>query len=265
MGLRVCLAGGTGNVGRQLAVAILDSNDLELVAVTGRRRAGQPFEEVLGDKRTSLVVQASVSEAIEAGVDVVVDYTAPSIVKQNVRTAIDAGCHVVIGTSGLGDEDYAEIEQWAKTKNVGVFAAGNFSITAALVQHFATLAARHLPHWEIIDYAPDTKPDAPSGTARETAYLLGQVAQPKWAVSPDQVQGERAARGAALNGSQLHSVRVPGFYSSFEVIFGLPGERLTLRHDSMSYLPYVQGTLLAVRKVREFKGLTRGLGKLLDL
>lgn len=265
MNLRICLTGGTGNVGRQLVSAILDAPDLELASVTGRRHAGRPIAELTGDERVDLTVSASLQEALKAGVDVVVDYTAPEAVKENVRKAIDAGCRVVIGTSGLGDQDYAEIDGWAKTKHVGVFAAGNFSITAALAQHFATLAARYLPHWEIIDYAADTKPDAPSGTARETAYLLGQVAQPRWAVPPGQAQGELASRGASLNGSQLHSVRVPGFYSSFEVIFGLPGERLSLRHDSMSYAPYVQGTLLAVRKVGEWTGLRRGMGNLLAL
>jgi 4-hydroxy-tetrahydrodipicolinate reductase len=146
-----------------------------------------------------------------------------------------------------------------------VFAAGNFSVTAALLQHFATIAARQMPHWEILDYAGDTKPDAPSGTARELAYQLAQVAKPTWSVPVDDTKGLKQARGAELNGSQMHSIRVPGYYSAVQAVFGAAGERIELRHESTSYAPYVAGTLLAARKVQDWKGLKRGMPTLLDL
>ena len=264
MTIRICLAGATGNVGRQLVRAVLDADDLELTAAVGKRHAGNALSEVTGDPRATVKVHATLAEALAvSAVDVVIDYTKPEVVKDNVRTAVTAGRHVVIGTSGLSDQDYIDIERWAVEHGVGVFAAGNFSITATLLQELALRVARYMQHWEILDYAADTKPDAPSGTARELAYQLGRVGQPESAVPVAATQGLRESRGASLNGAQLHSIRVPGFYSACQVIFGGNSERIELRHESSSYNPYVTGTLLAARKVQGFKGLKRGLSKLL--
>jgi 4-hydroxy-tetrahydrodipicolinate reductase len=258
MGLRICLAGATGHVGRELVTAIIAATDLELCAAVGRRDAGG----VLG----GVTVDGSLKAALaRSKADVVIDYTHPDAVNGHVREAIAAGCAVVVGTSGLSDAEYAEIDASAKAKGVGVFAAGNFSVTAALLQHFALLTARQMPHWEILDYAGDSKPDAPSGTARELAYQLAQVASPKWKVSVADTKGMKEARGATLNGSQLHSVRVPGYYSAVQAVFGDVGERVELRHESTSYAPYVTGTLLAARKVKSFIGLRRGMSDLLGL
>ena len=266
MGIRICLAGASGHVGMELARAILDAPDLELVGAVGKRAAGLSLGEILNDRRMTLTVQGSLAGALAgAAADVVIDYTRPDTVKQHVQQAVKAGCHAVIGTSGLNDAEYAEIDRLAVACGVGVFAAGNFSITAALLQEFSLRVARHMPHWEILDYAGDTKPDAPSGTARELAYQLGRVATPSWAVPVAATQGLKESRGATLNGSQLHSIRVPGFYSAAQAIFGATGERIELRHESTSYRPYVAGTLLAVRKVQGFKGLKRGMASLLEL
>jgi 4-hydroxy-tetrahydrodipicolinate reductase len=246
--------------------AILDASDLELVAAVGKRAAGRSLSEIAGDTRTALKVQGGLADVFAEGpVDVLIDYTRPEAVKGHVYRAVEAGCHVVIGTSGLDDAEYGQIDRRARERGVGVFAAGNFSLTAALLQEFSLRVAHHMPHWEILDYAADTKPDAPSGTTRELAYRLGRVATPNWAVPPAATQGLKESRGATLNGSQLHSIRVPGFYSACEVIFGDAGERIELRHESTSYRPYVAGTLLAARKVQGFKGLKRGMGALLNL
>ncbi len=264
MKTRICLAGAAGNVGRQLVKAILASEDLQLTAAIGKTSAGKNLGQVLSED-IDLVVQSTVEQAVEADTDVLIDYTKPDAVKDTVHEAIDRGLHVVVGTSGLTDEDYKEIDAQALDKSVGVLAAGNFSITATLMQHFSLLAVKYLPHWEIFDYAPDTKADAPSGTARELAFQLAGKGKPRWAVPVEDTRGVKESRGATLNGSQVHSVRVPGFYSSSEILFGLPGERLTLRHDSMSCQPYVEGTLLGARKVGSFVGLRRGLASILDI
>jgi 4-hydroxy-tetrahydrodipicolinate reductase len=147
---------------------------------------------------------------------------------------------------------------------LGVIAAGNFSLTAALAKHFALLAAKHLPSWEIIDYAHAEKPDAPSGTTRELAEALGEIAQNKLALPVEKTHGPREARGASIAGTQVHSIRLPGIVLAFETIFGLPNERLTIRHDAgKGAEPYVNGALLAVRRVMEVTGLVRGLDRLL--
>jgi 4-hydroxy-tetrahydrodipicolinate reductase len=148
---------------------------------------------------------------------------------------------------------------------VGVVAAGNFSITAAVLLKAAVDAARYLGAWELIDYASATKPDAPSGTARELAERLAEVRAPAAPVPVDEVLGQREARGASVAGSQIHSLRLPSFVVSTEIVFAAPGERLSIRHDAgETPAPYVAGTLLAVRSVIGRTGLTRGLDRLLD-
>jgi 4-hydroxy-tetrahydrodipicolinate reductase len=264
MKLRVCLSGATGNVGQELVKGILKTTDIELVACLGFSTSGKRLPDVLNFPCPDLPIHRSVENALEQqSVDVLIDYTTPEAVLPTVMDGIANGVHCVIGTSGLTDEQYAELDRLAVANSVGVFAAGNFSITAALMMHFSQIAATFVPHWEVFDYAPDTKSDAPSGTARELAYLLGRTGQPEYAVLPENVHGDPKSRGATLNGTQVHSVRIPGFYSAAEAIFGLPGERVSIRHDSMSYAPYVEGTLLAARKVGSMKGLVRGMGDVL--
>ena len=264
--IRVCLAGATGWVGRGLAPAIAESPDLELVAAVSRREAGRSLGEALGNPRLSVPVHGSVAEALEAPWDVLVDYTSPDAVRGNVLAAIERGAHAVVGTSGLTDEELAEIGEAARGRGVGVLAAGNFAITAVLLQRLAEIAAKHIPRWEVVEYGHEEKPDAPGGTARELAGRLGRIG-PVARVEPLRRTRETPeARGATLHGTRIHSVRLPGFVSSIEVIFGLPEERLSIRHDSAGGSgPYVAGTLLAIRGVSSFVGLRRGLDTLMEL
>jgi 4-hydroxy-tetrahydrodipicolinate reductase len=261
--LAVCIAGATGWTGRALVRAVLDAPDLALASAVSRSASGRDLGEALGGEALGVSVHASVREALD-GVDVLIDYTSATAVKANTLAAIDAGVAVVIGTSGLTAADFAEIDTAARERSVGVVASGNFSLTAAMCQAAALLAARHLPQWEVIDYASATKPDVPSGTARELAERLGDIRKPAIGRPLDQLHGPREARGVDVGGTQVHSVRLPSFVVSTEVVFGLPDERLTIRHDAGGTPePYVAGTLLAVRRVAGLVGLTRGLDTLL--
>ena len=184
--------------------------------------------------------------------------------KPNTLEAIEAGVAVVIGSSGLSASDFEEIDAAARARGLGVVASGNFSITAAMCQATALLTARHLAHWEIIDYASATKPDVPSGTSGELAERLEEVRRPEPGYPIQELEGPQEARGATVGGTQIHSVRLPGFVVSTEIVFGLANERLVIRHDAGGTPePYVEGTLLAVRKVREVVGVIRGLDTLL--
>lgn len=239
--IRVFVAGVTGWTGSAVAAAVQDADDLEL--------AGGVSREPVAD---ALAVTAA---------DVLVDYTHASVVKANVLAALERRVNVVVGSSGLTAEDYAEIDARAREAGVGVIAAGNFSLTAALMLRFAEQAARYLPTWEVIDYASEGKQDAPSGTAREVAERL---AAPDLRVTLDETVGEREARGATVGHTQVHSLRLPSFTVSTEVLLAGPGERLSIRHDAgESAAPYVAGTLLAIRAVPGRTGLTRGLDRLL--
>jgi len=264
--LKICIAGATGWVGRALVPAILNAGDLELVGAVARSDAGKRLGDVLGINNLDLIIRASVNEALTEDCDVLIDYTAPTIIKDNVLFAIERKVNVVIGTSGLTDNDFDEIDNAARKNKVGVLAAGNFAITAVLLQRFAELAARYIPQWEIIDYATDQKLDAPGGTARELASRLAGVRQPIIQNPVDKTIGDKDSRGASLHGMQVHSVRLPGFVLSVEAIFGSKDERLTIRHDAgNSAEPYIYGTLLAVRKVKSFIGLKRGLDSILEV
>ena len=248
----ICIAGITGWTGSAIAEGVVAADDLELRSGVARGAAG--------DTVAGAPVYGAVAEAL-AGVDVLIDYTSHHVARENALTAIGAGVAVVIGTSGLVAEDFAAIDAAARDAGVGAIASGNFSLTAAMMAAGALLAARHLPHWEVIDYASATKPDVPSGTARELAERLGESALGR---PLDDIAGPVEARGATVAGTQVHSVRLPSFVVSTEVVFGLPDERLSIRHDAGgSPAPYVAGTLLAARAAGERTGLTRGLDTLL--
>ncbi|HEV2765617.1 MAG TPA: 4-hydroxy-tetrahydrodipicolinate reductase [Pyrinomonadaceae bacterium] len=265
MKIKVCVAGATGWVGKPLCLAVSASDDLSLVGAVSRTQQGRRLKDVLGDSGLELTVSGSVAEALDTQTDVLVDYTKADVVKANVLTAVRRGVHVVVGSSGLTDEDFDEINRAAVEHGVGVIAAGNFAITAVLLQRFACEAAKYLSHWEIIDYASDAKRDAPSGTTRELAFRLSEVRRPEVTHPVEETIGERESRGTTLNGTQIHSLRLPGYVIGVEAIFGAQDERLTLRHDAGSGAgPYIQGTLLAIRKVRNYVGLVRGLDRIMD-
>ena len=261
---RVVVAGATGWTGRAVAEAVLATPDLELVGAVGRSAAGQDLGTAWGGPRVGVAVTGAVGDALD-GADVLVDFTSHEVALRHVLAAAAAGVHAVVGTSGLTAEDFAEIDRAARAAGVGVVAAGNFSLTAAMAQAAALLVAPHLPRREIVDYASAGKPDAPSGTARELAERLADVAPTQPADVPvAEVSGMREARGATVAGTQVHSVRLPGFVVSTEVVFAMADERLVIRHDAgPTPAPYVAGTLLAIRAAPRRTGLVRGLDTLL--
>jgi len=245
--LRVLIAGATGWTGAPLAKAVEAADDLELAGGIARTGADYP----------------SVEEALAAtSADVVVDYTSAAVVRANVDAALAGGAHVVVGSSGLSEADFAEIDAAARAAGRGVIAAGNFSLLAASLLHAATVAARHVSHWEVIDYASAGKKDAPSGTSRELAERLG-AAEP--AAHDADLIGPPEARGADVAGTRVHSVRLPGYVVSTAVVFATPEERLTIHHEAGGTPdPYIAGTLLAIRRVGEITGVLRGLDRLLS-
>ena len=263
--IAVCIAGATGWAGSALAKALVDIADIDLVAAVSRTHAGAGLGSVIGQPGLTLEISASVGQALELGPDVLVEYTQPDVAMEHILMALRKGVHVVVGTSGLSDADYHEIDGVAKEMGKGVLACGNFALGAVLLQKFAVMAAEHIPYWEIIDYAHADKVDSPSGTALELANRLATIRESTLDVPLDEVRGPRESRGARLGGSQVHSVRVPGYVISLEAIFGLPDQRLTLRFDSgASAEPYVAGALMAIRNVGRLTGLHRGLDSVME-
>lgn len=236
--LRVAVVGAAGRMGSTVCAAVEAADDLELVAQV--------------DARDSL-------EAVpDAGADVAVEFTTPATVKANTTWLLERGVHVVVGATGLGEDDLADLELRAGPANV--FVAPNFAIGAVLLMQLAQAASRHLPHVEITELHHDRKVDAPSGTALRTARLISEAR----GEAPD-VPGpaDHPARGALVHGIPVHSVRLPGLVASQEVVFGGEGQTLTVRHDSIDRSSFMPGVLLAVRSVGGRPGLTVGLEHLL--
>jgi 4-hydroxy-tetrahydrodipicolinate reductase len=256
MTIKICLAGVTGWTGSEVAEAISQSKDLQLVSAVSRGAAGK----MIGD----IKVSGSVEEALQTPVDVFVDYTSAAAVREHVDCALAHKISVIVGSSGLSATDFEQIEKEALRQAVGVISSGNFAITAALAKHFALIAAKYLPHREIIDYAYEGKMDSPSGSARELAEALAKIKANELGLPLEKTVGDVHARGAQIAGTPVHSIRLPSYTIGFETIFGLTNERITIKHDAgQGAEPYVAGTLLAIRKVQQIKGLIRGMDTLL--
>jgi 4-hydroxy-tetrahydrodipicolinate reductase len=259
--LAVCVSGALGAVGRVVVAAVAADPDLRLSAAVARRERGLDAGTVVGSTPVGVAIEDDLAAALDRGVDVLIDYTHPSVVRGHVALALERRVPVVIGTTGLFAADFAEIDAAARAAGVGA-ATGNFSLTGALLQHLGRIAARHVSRFEVIEHGAAAKPDVPSGTARELAEMLAREAP----VQPPAVDliGPAAARGAAVDRVQVHSVRLPGTSPSVEVVFGAPGERLTIRHEEQGDPEiFVAGTLLAARRVQGLVGLVRGLDTLL--
>ncbi|WP_372071873.1 4-hydroxy-tetrahydrodipicolinate reductase [Tistrella mobilis] len=268
--LRVCVAGVTGWTGGEIARAVAAAADLDLAGGIARSAAGRRLDELVPGALPGAEVAADVETALAAGgIDVLVDYTHPSAVAGHAEAALARGVHVVIGTSGLDAAAYERIAVAATAAGRGVVASGNFAITAALATRFSLIAARYIPHVEVVEIAGPAKPDAPSGTARELAERLGRVARPEMPqgtvpVAPDKVLGDPALRGGTIGGVQVHSLRLPSYAASIDAHFAVAGARLVISHDAgKDAKAYVDGTLLAIRKVAGVAGLVRGLDVLL--
>jgi 4-hydroxy-tetrahydrodipicolinate reductase len=248
MATRVGVLGAKGKMGQQVCLAVEGADDLELVAGVD-----------LGDELDLLV---------DAGADVVVDFTHPDAVMGNLEYAIGHGIHAVIGTTGMstGRLDLVRA-RLADAPGVGVLVAPNFGIGAVLSMRFAQIAAPFFESAEVIELHHPNKVDAPSGTATRTAQLIAtaRTAAGLPAIPDATTQEVAGARGADIDGVRVHGIRLAGLIAHQEILFGGDGEVLTIRHDSMNRSSFMPGVLLGVREVAGRPGLTVGLEPLLGL
>jgi len=264
--LRIAVAGAAGRMGKAAVRSVIAQPDMTLVAALGRQRGiGQDAGTVAAGVPVGVAVTAALADVLDARPDVLIDFCPGAAAVEHARAAVPAGVCPVIGGTGIGQADLDGLTALCASKRVGAVVAPNFAVGAVLMIELARLAARYLPHVEIIELHHDRKRDAPSGTARATAAA---VAASRQSVPSSPVQEEElvvGARGGRAAGVPVHSVRLPGLVAHQEVIFGGPGQTLTIRHDSVSEDSFMPGLLLAVRRVRSLTGLVVGLEKLLDL
>ena len=263
--VKVLVSGACGRMGKAVVQAVMEDNELELVAAVDLE-GGMDAGEAAGIGKCGVLVSTDLGRAIdEAKPEVMVDFTQPDAVFANAKLALQRGVSPIIGTTGLADDAKAELEKLAEENGAPCFIAPNFAIGAVLMMLFARQAAKYMPDAEIIELHHDKKLDAPSGTAVQTAKMIAEVRAAHRQGHPDEKEKIAGARGADIDGMHIHSVRLPGYVAHQEVIFGGLGQTLTIRHDSTDRFSFMPGVVLACKKVREGKGLVVGLEHLLDI
>ncbi|MFV0635975.1 4-hydroxy-tetrahydrodipicolinate reductase [Mitsuokella sp.] len=260
----VIVNGACGRMGQAVLKAVQEAEGLELVGAVDIK-GGADTGSLVGLPANGILVETDLAALLDRKKpEVMVDFTRPDVVFGNVMTALKHGTSPVVGTTGLSDEQKAEIAKAAEENNTPAFIAPNFAIGAVLLMVMSRQAAKYMPDVEIIELHHDKKLDAPSGTAIQTAAMIAEVRKEHKQGNPDEFEKLKGARGADYEGMHIHSVRLPGYVAHQEVIFGGLGQTLTIRHDSMNRESFMPGVVLAAKKVRSLKGLTVGLDKLLD-
>ena len=260
----VLVNGACGRMGRAVLKAVQEAEDLQLAGAVDIA-GGADCGELAGLSPNGVLVETDLQVALtRIKPEVMIDFTRPDVVFDNVMTALKAKVSPVVGTTGLSDEQKAEIKKLSEEMDTPAFIAPNFAIGAVLMMVMAKQAAKYMPDVEIIELHHDNKLDAPSGTAVQTAAMIAEVRAEHKQGHPDEKEKITGARGADYEGMHIHSVRLPGYVAHQEVIFGGLGQTLTIRHDSLNRESFMPGVVLAAQKVRSLKGLTVGLDKLLE-
>ncbi len=225
--LRVAVAGAHGKMGRVAISALSAADGIDYVG--GFARVADPDNQVVDD----------LEALFERKPHALLDLTTRPFSVECSMLALTHGVHVVIGSSGWTADERAAIDGAARERGLGALLVPNFSLGAVLMMRFAAQAAKLMPSVTIVEMHHDGKKDAPSGTARYTADLIAQ------------------SSGKPM--VPIHSVRLQGMLAHQEVLFGSPGEVLTIRHDSLSRDSFVPGMIAAVKAVMDVRGLVVGL------
>lgn len=257
--MKVGVIGASGRMGRETCATILAAQDMELVFGVDHKNSGNLVAGT--DLR---LTNDLIGELLRTKPDAVVDFTHPSSAAAHAVEALRAGAIPIIGTSGLSDSALEAVRNACDETGLPALYIPNFAIGAVLMMKFAAEAAKHLPEAQIIEMHHDRKVDAPSGTAIRTAELIASNrARPPKKPATEVIKVDGAV-GGTYRDTPIHSVRLPGLVAHQLVLFGGPGEVLTIRHDSLDRSSFMQGVLLALRKCKSLTGLVIGLENLLD-
>lgn len=263
--IRVAIAGAKGRMGQAAVKMVLDEERFTFVRGIDRTMDGDDVGEVIGLGTIGVTFSSRIEDVLAGDKpDVLVDLTTPEVTKRNVMLALQYGVRPVVGTTGWTDDELTEVDKLAQERKIGAVIAPNFAIGAVLMMQFAAQAAQYLPHVEIIEMHHDQKLDAPSGTALKTAALISENRQELRQGHPHETEQITGARGAYKDGFRIHSVRLPGLVAHQQVLFGGPGQTLSIRHDSINRESFMPGVKLAIEKVVALNRLVYGLEHLLE-
>lgn len=244
--IKVAVCGALGKMGKEVCNAVTNCDKMELVARI--------------DIAGSDTYQSIDDAARVCDIDVLIDFTQPKSIFENAKYCINNGIKIVIGTTGLSDDEISYLKNLSQEKNVGCFIAPNFSIGAVLMMMFAKQAAKYFDNAEIIEFHHNQKKDAPSGTAIKTALMMSgekETFVKNNCAETETIKGSRG--GISYNDIHIHSVRMPGYVASQEVLLGADGQLLKIRHDSMDRKCYMSGVLLAVEHISDKNDFIYGL------
>lgn len=261
--IRVAIAGAAGRMGREASNALSQANGIDVVAAIDREGVGLSLRTIAGLACPELAMVGSVEDALAATeCDVLLELTHPDSAVAHVTEALRCGVAPVVGTSGIDDASLRAIAALCDSSQTPALIVPNFALGAVLMMRFAEMAARWMPHVEIVEMHHDQKVDAPSGTAMLTAQRVDAARRERPPVREALLKAD-GARGGEVSGVPVHSVRLPGLVAHQKVLFGGAGETLTLAHDSLDRSSFMHGIVLCVRKVRSLNGLVVGMDTLL--
>lgn len=263
--IKVGVAGALGKMGKEVIKAVFEAQDMELVCAIDVQKQGEDIGELVLNKNINVKIQDNILTAIETSKpNVIIDFTNPAIIFENAKLYLNNNVIPVIGTTGLKDEQIDELKNLSTEKNISCFIAPNFTTGAVLMMIFSKMAAQYFDNAEIIELHHNQKKDAPSGTAVKTALMMSKI-NPDLAKNnceeTELIEGSRG--GKSYSNIQIHSVRMPGYIASQEVIFGAAGQILKIRHDSMDRTCYMAGVLMAIRYAVSNKEFVFGLENIL--
>lgn len=222
---KVLVAGFTGAMGQKAVNLVNSLDNFELVAGMSPTATNDPQKYNLP---AGAKIYQSLAEIPDLAADIWIDFTTPKAVYDNVKFALEHHISPVVGTTGMSDEQEAELIKISQKEKVGGLIAPNFGMSAVLLMKFAKEAAKYFPDAEIIEMHHADKKDAPSGTALATAKMIAEN-RPEHETAPDEVETLENVRGGDFQGIKIHSVRLPGYIAHEQVLFGGPGEALTDR------------------------------------
>lgn len=262
--IQVAVVGAAGRMGREALRALSADPNFEISAAVVREALGRGLKDLVGGEVPEIVLEEFLDAALDRGAtDVVLDLSRAPAALPTAREALKRRIPLVSGVTGISDGILAEIRALAESNATPVLIVPNFSIGAVLAMRFAEIAAKWMPDAEIIELHHELKVDAPSGTAMLTAQRIGAARTLPTTVPPTTTLKAAGARGAVVAGVPVHSVRLPGLLAHQEILFGAPGEILTIRHDAADRTVYMPGVKLCLGRVRELSGLTVGMERLL--
>ncbi|MFW5786940.1 MAG: 4-hydroxy-tetrahydrodipicolinate reductase [Halanaerobiales bacterium] len=256
----VVVNGACGNMGKEVVKYIFNSNKARLTGAFDRNYVGENIFELIGIKGIEVLIKNDLEEIInEKDVDVIIDFTSPTVVMDNIKITLNNNINMIVGTTGITDVDLKKIKRLSEINDSNIIIAPNFSIGAVLMMEFSRKVAKYMDDVEIIEMHHDNKVDSPSGTSLMTAEKIAKNINKRKESEINYIEQLDSVRGGQKDGITIHSVRLRGLVAHQQVIFGSEGQTLTIKHDIYDRSSFMVGLGIALDNIDNIEGLVYGL------